>query len=70
MTNLTKRLRKLESAWIDTNGLVPHTEEWLSYWKGKLGLLIAGEAVDLTGISLDVTDAVIAESRLAVRPQM
>jgi hypothetical protein len=63
MTKLANRLRKLEGTWRDANGLVPHTAEWLSYWKAKLGLMIAGEDVDLTGISLDVTDAIIAESR-------
>ncbi len=50
------------------HGLVPHTEEWLSYWKRKVDQFIAGEEVDLMGISLDVTDSIIAESRQAGQP--
>jgi len=70
MTKMIKRLRKFEGKWKDGNGLVPHTAEWLSYWKGKIGQMIAGEEVDLAGISLDVTDAIVAESRQAARPQI
>jgi hypothetical protein len=33
MTNLERRLNKLEGLLTDVSGLVPHTEKWLEYWK-------------------------------------
>ena len=33
MTNLQRRLGKLESRLLDSSGLVPHTQKWLEYWK-------------------------------------
>jgi hypothetical protein len=60
MPNLVKRVRKLEARWTDRTGLVPHSPEWFDYWGEKLDRIEAGEDVDLTGFSLDVTDAFIA----------
>jgi hypothetical protein len=33
MTNLQRRLGKLEAQLIDSSGLVPHTQKWLEYWQ-------------------------------------
>jgi hypothetical protein len=33
MTNLRRRLGKLEAQPIDSSGLVPHTQRWLEYWQ-------------------------------------
>jgi hypothetical protein len=35
MTNLQKRIQKLEAGRItdDDGGFIPHSEEWLHYWK-------------------------------------
>ena len=33
VTNLQRRLKKLESLVNDPSGLVPHSEEWLDYWQ-------------------------------------
>ena len=33
VTNLRRRLGKLEAELIDSSGLVPHTPRWLEYWK-------------------------------------
>jgi hypothetical protein len=60
MRNLARRLRKLEAGILDSQGLIPNTPEWLDFWGDKLDKLIAGEDVDLSGITLAVTDAIIA----------
>jgi hypothetical protein len=31
MTNLQRRLRKIEDCMTDTSGLVPHSQRWLAY---------------------------------------
>jgi hypothetical protein len=36
MTNLHRRLRKLEALLSDPSGLVPYSEKWLDYWQGWL----------------------------------
>jgi len=59
MTSLQRRLRKLEAGIVDSHGLIPNTPEWLEFWSEKIDRLIAGEDVDLTGITLAVTDAII-----------
>jgi len=57
MTNLLRRIRKLESVWKDCNGLVPHTKEWLEYWLERLENYEAGD--DLRGLTLAAVDAII-----------
>lgn len=36
MTNLSRRLRKLEAGILDSHGLIPNTPEWLDFWEEKL----------------------------------
>jgi hypothetical protein len=36
MTNLERRLCKLEAQLIDSSGLVPPTQKWLEYWRDWL----------------------------------
>jgi hypothetical protein len=36
ITNLARRLRKLEKQLTDASGLVPHSEAWRDYWKRRL----------------------------------
>ena len=36
MTNLERRLRKIETCLTDSSGLVPHSRKWLLYWDRKL----------------------------------
>jgi len=33
MTNLRRRLNKLEALLTDPSGLVPHSQKWLEYWQ-------------------------------------
>lgn len=35
MTNLERRLRKIETCLTDASGLVPHSRKWLVYWDRK-----------------------------------
>lgn len=36
MTNLERRLRKIEGCLTDTSGLVPHSRKWLLYWDRQM----------------------------------
>ncbi len=36
MTNLQRRLKKLEAQLNDPSGLVPHSHQWLEYWDRRL----------------------------------
>lgn len=60
MSNLLRRVRKLEGRWTDRTGLIPHSPEWFEYWGEKLDRSLAGEDVDLTGMTIEVMDAFIA----------
>lgn len=60
--NLARRLRKLEAGILDSGGLIPNTPEWLEFWGDKLDQLIAGEHVDLSGITPAVTNAIIEDA--------
>jgi hypothetical protein len=43
MSDLRRRLRKLEVQLTDQTGLVPHTKPWLVYWLEKYRRLAIGE---------------------------
>jgi hypothetical protein len=61
LANFQRRIRKLESQLTDATGLVPHSKEWFEHWYRKIDQVIAGEKnVDLGGMTLDVTDCIIA----------
>jgi hypothetical protein len=36
MTNLQRRLKKIEAYMTDTSGLVPHSPRWLAYWDREI----------------------------------
>jgi hypothetical protein len=60
VTNLRRRIRKLETQLTDANGLVPNSKEWFEHWYRKIDQVIAGEKnVDLHGMTLAVIDAII-----------
>jgi hypothetical protein len=61
MTNLERRLRKLEAVLTDHTGLVPHTKPWLDYWLATYERLDDGqEDVQPGSIPLTVYRAVVA----------
>ena len=36
MTNLQRRIQKLEAHLLEPSGLVPHTQPWLEFWDLRL----------------------------------
>ena len=54
MTNLRRRLRKLEAQLTDSCGLVPHTQGWFDYWERKAVRILNEE--DSDRIPLEYTD--------------
>ena len=60
MARLVNRLLQLEAKLKNRQGLVPHSREWFSYWDAKVARVIAGEEVDLSGMTLEYVDATIA----------
>ena len=36
MTNLQRRIQKLEAHLLEPSGLVPHTQPWLEYWDRQI----------------------------------
>ena len=59
MKALARRVRKLESSVTDASGLVPHSEAWFEFWEDKFDRFMDGEAVDMRGFTLAVTDRII-----------
>jgi hypothetical protein len=59
MTNLQRRLRKLEAQLTDSCGLVPHSQKWLEYWEQRIYRMFTGEEPGTPGsIPLEAFDAV------------
>jgi hypothetical protein len=59
MTNLRRRLRKLEAQFTDSCGLVPHSQKWLHHWEQRINRMLTGEEPGTPGcIPLEAFDAV------------
>jgi hypothetical protein len=43
MTNLRRRLRKLEVVFTDPMGFIPHSAKWLKYWDRQYFLFLTGQ---------------------------
>jgi hypothetical protein len=63
MSNLNRRLRKLEALLTDDAGLVPGSEQWLAYWTERADRILNGED-EVRGclIPLAVVDAILENS--------
>jgi len=61
MSNLRRRLKKLEVLLTDDQGLIPHSQRWLAHWKRRLDDLANGHD-DGNGckIPLEAVDAIMA----------
>jgi len=69
MTNLARRLRKLEAGIVDSHGLIRFSPRWWEYWNEEFERMQTGEDVDLTGLTLaDIGGAVNEGGRQAPRP--
>jgi hypothetical protein len=60
MTNLQRRLRKLEGILTDGSGLVPHSKKWLAYWDERIPRILNGELREL--IPLEAVRAWVVNS--------
>ena len=61
MSNVLRRLRKLELQMADLSSLVPGTKAWREDWEEKKRLTLADPINGpLAGISLDVVDMLLA----------
>ncbi len=61
MSNLLRRVRKLETRLTDVSGVAPYSRAWLDYWKHRIERLLAGEP---TGrIPLEAVDALVAAGK-------
>jgi len=60
MSNLNRRLRKLEAMMTDDAGLVPGSQQWLAYWTERTDQILRGDH-EVRGfrIPLEVVDAII-----------
>jgi hypothetical protein len=67
MTNLERRLRKLEARVLDRHGLIRGTPRWFDFWCDKLNRMCFDEKVDLTGFTLADLDA-MRENRREPEP--
>ena len=59
MSNLQRRLKKLEARLTDDAGLVPHSPRWLAYWTERIDRLLNGEEEGTGRIPLEVVDAIL-----------
>jgi hypothetical protein len=67
MSNLRRRLHKLEARLTDSSGLVPNSQAWLDYWHVKAARILDGE--DPGKIPIEYFDAIIAAGEKRDRAQ-
>jgi len=61
MSNLRRRLQKLEARLTDSSGLVPHSQAWRDYWFARVDRIFNGEEACTPGcIPLEVAHAIVA----------
>jgi hypothetical protein len=58
MTNLRRRLRKLEAQLTDSCGPVPHSQKWLHHWEQRIYRMTGEEPGTPGCIPLEAYDAV------------
>ena len=58
MSNLSRRLRKLEAGLTDRSGLIPHSATCFEYCNGWTDKLVSGEE-PLGRIPLEAVDAIL-----------
>jgi hypothetical protein len=64
MSNLRRRLRKLEARLTDSSGLIPNSQAWLDYWLPKVDRIISGDDGDMSErIPIAVVDAIVAAGK-------
>jgi hypothetical protein len=64
MTNLKRRLKKLQALLTDSSALVPYSPRWLEYWDEQMYFILTGREVKPGKLS---PDGLIAVLRYAVQ---
>jgi hypothetical protein len=60
MSNLQRRLRKIEALLTDEAGLVPGSEQWLAYWIEQFDKVVeGGDEAKHIRLPLEVFDATV-----------
>jgi hypothetical protein len=59
MSNLNRRLKKLEELMTDDSGLVPGSARWMAYWTERVDKILAGDDEVKGQIPLEVFDAIV-----------
>ncbi|MBZ5619282.1 MAG: hypothetical protein LAQ69_11255 [Acidobacteriia bacterium] len=59
MTNLQRRLHKLEAHLTDPSGLVPHSRKWLVYWDTQIHDYMTNEQAEPVRFSVEAVRAVM-----------
>jgi hypothetical protein len=63
MSNIRRRLKKLEASLTDSSRLVRDSEEWFAYWEKIFEGLVAGETPTFPGrIPLAAIDRMIEQA--------
>jgi len=60
MTNLRRRLKKLEVLLTDDVGLIPHSPQWLAYWIERIERMMSAQDAGGLRIPLEALDAITA----------
>ena len=64
MSNLPRRLKKLEALLTDGAGLVPGSPQWLAYWTERADKILNGDdEVRGCQIPFEVLDAILETAR-------
>jgi hypothetical protein len=71
MSNVARRLKRLEAQMTDRSGYVPHSEAWFQYWSERHDQLLSGDAQAVSRIPLAYLDDLLARvDRDAVHKQI
>jgi len=71
VSNLQRRLKKLEALLTDDAGLVPGSRQWLAYWTERADKILNGDyEVKGCRIPLEVVDAIIGPRSSVGRPPL
>jgi len=63
MSNLRRRLTRLEGLLTDRRGLIPYSGAWIEYWRDVTDRILSGEDATSAGcIPIEFVDLVLAEA--------
>ena len=70
MSNVLRRLCKLEARLSDRSGSAPHSKAWLAHWEERLDqFLTKGDSSALNGMPLAALDDIIEKGKHSEQPR-